>query len=375
MTSVHSARIAHLIDPEWDVATLDNVFRDVVTQKNTDLKDAEAKREISLDKLNQISFKLSAVESDQKKKLVEYTKYKDTVLDAMHVDDMAEFESELQELEENYEIMSSDQAKISAQLDYFEQCLDTAQKHNQCRLCKRTLKDEKDFTKTKFMDSLKGMISRASQNVEQDLEQITAELEKARNAKPSYELAKRAEAIELPALKAQHDKLVSERNAVNKQLEEHDVVIYELTQAKQEVDSLSANVQSIVSSYNEARELEHRIAGLKKKQKITSLSRGINAVREDLQAVTDESRTAKATLAALNSGREKSRKLVSILELRIRDVNAELSSAQSSLKEKRNLTERIEEFKNTNSEQREAIRGFEAELQDLEPQLEQAQAK
>lgn len=375
MKSVHSARIAHLIDPEWDVATLDNVFRDVVTQKNADLKDAEAKREISQDKLNQISFKLSAVESDQKKKLMEYTKYKDTVLDAMHVNDMAEFESELQELEENYEIMSSDQAKISAQLDYFEQCLDTAQKHNQCRLCKRTLKDEKDFTKTKFMDSLKGMISRASQNVEQDLEQITAELEKARNAKPSYELAKRAETVELPALKTQHDKLVSERNAVNKQLEEHDVVIYELTQAKQEVDSLSANVQSIVSSYNEARELEHRIAGLRKKQKITSLSRGINAVREDLQMVTDESRTAKATLAVLNSEREKSRKLVSILELRIRDVNAELSSAQSSLKEKRNLAERIEEFKNSNSEQREAIRGFEAEFQELEPQLEQAQAK
>ena len=375
MKSVHSARIAHIIDPEWDVATLGNVFRDVLAQKTADLKDAEDKREISQDKLNQISFKLSAVEQEQKKKRMEYTKYKDAVLDAMHADDITEFESELQELEENYEIMSSDQAKISAQLDYFEQCLDTAQKHNQCRLCKRTLKDEKEFTKTKFMDSLKGMIARASQNVEEDLEQVTAELEKARNAKASYELAKRAEEVDLPALKAQYDKLVLERNAVNKQLEDHDATIYELNQAKQEVESLSTDIGSIVNSYNEARELEDRIAGLKQKQTTGRLSRGINAVREDLQKVTDEGRSAKATLAALSSERDTLRKLIGTLELRIRDVNAELSSAQSSLKEKRTLAERIEELKHTNSVEREAIRGFEAHIQELEPQLEQAQAK
>ncbi|KAF1973614.1 DNA repair protein rad50 [Bimuria novae-zelandiae CBS 107.79] len=348
MKSVHSARIAQLIDSDWDVAALDSAFRDVLAQKTNDLKDAESKREISQDKLNQISFKLSSVESEQKKKRVEYAKYKDT------------FEDKLQELEESYGIMSSDQAKMGATLEYFEQCLEIAEKHNECRLCKRTLKDEKDFTKAKFMANLKNLIARASQNVEEDLEQVTLDLEKARNVKPSYELAKRAEDVELPALKAQYDKLISERNTVNQQLEQHDALIYELNQAKQEVESLSTDVQSIVSSYNAARELEDRIIGLKKKQKSGGLSRGINAVREDLQKVTDEGRRAKGALAALVSERDKLRKLVGTLELRIRDVNAELSAAQSSLKEKRSLAERMEELKIDNTKQRDDIRRFDA---------------
>jgi DNA repair protein RAD50 len=63
------------------------------------------------------------------------------------------------------------------------------------------------------------------------------------------------------------------------------------------------------------------------------------------------------------------------LDLRIRDINAELSNAQSQLKEKRELIGRIDEFKSHNNEQREAIRGFDDDLQNIVPQIEQAKLK
>ncbi|KAJ4292482.1 DNA repair protein rad50 [Kalmusia sp. IMI 367209] len=378
MKSVHSARITQLVDPDWDVASLANTFRDAVAQKSSDLKEAESRREIAQDKLNRISFQLSSVESEQKKKRAEYGTYKNIVLDAIQKDDIADFEETLQELEESYEIMSSDQAKIDAQLEYMKACLQVAEEHNQCRLCKRTLKDDKTdhFTKAKFLTDLKGLITKASSNANAgNTEDVLAELEKVRNAKPSFELAKRAEEMEMPALKNQYDKLILERNAVNKQLEEHDNVIYDLKNLKQEVDSLSADVQSIVSYYNQARELEDQIDDLKKKQKAGGLSRGITAVREDLQRVMDESRIAKVALATLNNEREKLRKHVNALELYIRDVHADLSAAQSSLKEKRNLAERMEEFRANNADQREAIREFETQVERLDPQLTTAQGK
>ncbi|KAF9731038.1 hypothetical protein PMIN01_10996 [Paraphaeosphaeria minitans] len=376
MSSVHSARISKLIDPDWDASTLGSVFRDVLAQKNIDVKDAEAKREVSQDKLNQISFRLSSVESEQKKKRTEYTKYKNVVLDAIQKEDISDFDETLSELESEFVTLSDDNASFGAQLKYFEACLDTAETHNQCRLCTRTLKDDKaeGFTKAAFMIRVMNMVAKATQNLDANIEDVQAELEKVRNAKPSYELARRAEEVELPALKVELEKLVAERNAVNKELEEHDSAIDELKEFKMEVDSLSADVQSIVSSYDEARELEDRVVVLKKKQKISGLSRGINAVREELQEVNTESRIAKAELAALSGDRDKLRKTVSLLELRIRDINAELSAAQSSLKEKQNLAERIEEFKSGNAEQREAIRHLETELLALEPELERAQA-
>lgn len=376
MKSVHSARIKQLVDHDWDIASLGNTFRDVLAQKSKDLKDAEAKREFSQDKLNQISFRITSIETEQKKKHAEYTKHKNTVLDAIQRDDIADFEETLAEVENDLNTLSNDRASFGAQLEYFQSCLDVAEKHNQCRLCRRTLKDDKKeaFTKEGFMANLKNMVAKASQSADADIDEVQAELEKLRNAQPSYELAKRAETVELPTLKAEHEKLIHERNNVNKQLEEHDNIVYELKQAEQEVESLSADVQSIVSSYEEARELDNRIILLRKKQKTGGLSRGIGAVREDLQKVTEESRAAKTELATLTNERDKLRNTVSTLELQIRDVNAELSAAQSSLKEKRNLAERIEEIKMSNVEQREAIRKFDTELQTLEPKLEQAQA-
>ncbi|OAG05936.1 P-loop containing nucleoside triphosphate hydrolase protein [Paraphaeosphaeria sporulosa] len=288
-----------------------NAFRDVLAQKNNDVKDAEEKH------------------SEQKNKRAEYTKYKNVVLDAIRKEDITDFDDTLSELESDF----------GAQLKYFEACLDTAETHNQCRLCMRTLKDDKaeGFTKAAFLIRVKNMVAKATQNLDANIDDVQAELEKVRNAKPSYELAKRAEEVELPALKAEHEKLVT---------------INELKESKREIDS----------SYDEARELEDRVVALKKKQKTK------------LQKVNTESRTAKAELAALSGEREKLRKTVSTLELRIRDINAELSAAQSSLKEKRNLAERIEEFKNSNTEQREVIRSLETDLLALDPELERAQA-
>jgi len=378
MKSVHSARISRLIGSDWDVASLASAFQEVISHRSSELKEAESRREKSQSKLNEIRFQLSNVETEQKKKRVDFQEYEKLVLSAIEKEDISYFEDSLQDLEEDYELASSDQAKIEAQLEYMRACLETAQKHNQCRLCKRTLREDKveNFTKTKFLSELEGIIAKASKNAqEEDTDKLFAKLEAVRNAKPSYELAIRARDSELPALKVQFDRLALERDTVNKELEEHDNIIYDLNDSKQEVESLSTDIQAIIKYYNQAREFEDRIADLTKKQKGGELTRGINAIREDLQVITDEIRNAKAALASLISEREKSRKLMTSLELRIRDVSAELSAAQASLKEKRSFSERIEEFKTQNSDQRELIRNFDSTMQTLSPQIEQAQLK
>lgn len=378
MKTVHSSRISQLVDPDWDVATLEATFSQTLSQKVEKVREAESRREISQSALTNITYKLKNVESEQSKKNAEFQKYEKSVLDAIQKDDMSDFEETLKDLEEQYELTSSDQAKIEAQLEYMQSCLQVAKEHNQCRLCKRSLKDDKaeHFTKAGFISGLEGLVAKALKNAQtENSDELFAELETVRNSKPNYDLAIRARDEDLPALAAEHEKLSSERDSINKQLEEHDGIIYDLQQSKQEVESLSTDVRSIVNYYKESCELEIQIDSLQKNQKAGGFSRGIEAVRGDLQKITEESRNAKATLATVSDEREKSRKLINTLEIRIRDINADLSAARASLKEKRSLAERIDEFKANNSEQRDAIRDVDRDIHALDPQMEQAQLK
>ncbi|KAF2681066.1 DNA repair protein rad50 [Lentithecium fluviatile CBS 122367] len=366
MKNVHNARISKLVDPEWDA----------VSERAAKVKEAESRRDIAQSKLDNLQYKLSNVESEQKRKRAEFQKYEKTVLDAISKDDISDFDKTMTELEENYELTSSDQAKIEAQLEYMQACLKVAKEHNQCRLCKRMLKDDKadHFTRAGFISGLEGTVAKALKNAAtENADELFAELETVRNAKPSYELAIRARDTELPTLKKELEKLASEREVIIKELEEHDAIISDLQSSKQEIDILSPDVLSILKYYNEVCELETEMGSLKKMQKAGGLSRGINAIREDLQKATDESRTIKATLANISNEREKSRKLISTLEIRVRDINAELNAAQASLKEKQALAVRIGEYRAENTRQREAIRVVDADIESLIPQVEQAQ--
>lgn len=378
MKKVHNQRLSQLVDPEWDPATLETTFQQVLAEKVGKVKEAGSRRDIAQTKLDKVNFQMSSLESQLKQKRTELQNYEATVRNSIQKDDVSDFDETLQQLEEEYEASSSDKAKFEAQVDYMSKCLQYAEQHNVCRLCKRTLHDDEDedFTTAGFISGLKDIVAKAKKNMQADnAEEIFTELEAARNAKPSYELATRLRDTELPAIQSNLTKLTAERDTLNKQLEDQDAVIYDLEAAKQEVESLSKEVQTVVGYYSRAQELEAEIKELAQKQKTAGLSRGIDAIQADLKRVSEDSRNARTTLEQLTAARDKSRNLITTLELSVRDINADLNSAQSKLKEKRALADRIEDFKKENNKQREAIRNFDQDINDISPEIEQAQYK
>jgi DNA repair protein RAD50 len=378
MQKVHGSRISQLIDSDWDPASLDSAFQQALSEKSSKVKEAAARREITQSKLSKINYEMSSLESQLKKKRSELREHENTVKEATQVEDITDFDETLQQLEEEYEIVSTDTAKFSAQLGYMRQCLETATEHNACRLCKRELHDDKsqDFTTAGFLAMLEDTIKKAEKNMKVDNpEVLLVNLEGARNAKPSYELAIRLRDNEIPALQKSLNKLTSERGGVNKQLEDQDGVVHDLEAEKEEVESMAKEVQSIVGYHNKVHELEIQIKELAHTQKTAGLSRGIDAIQDDLKKVTDETRSARTALDQLTAARDKSRNLVTSLELSNRDINAELNSAQSKLKEKRALVVRIEEYKSESNKERELMRGYDKEIEKLVPEIEQAQYK
>jgi DNA repair protein RAD50 len=376
MKKVHNKRISQLVDPDWDPATLETTFQQALSEKAEKVKEASSRRDISQSKLDKVIFQMSSLESQLKQKRSELGQYEQTVKEAVQKDDISDFEETLQQLEDDYEGVSSDNAKFSAQVEYMQSCLKIAERDNVCRLCSRELHDDRSqgFTTAGFLAKLEDIVAKAKKNMEVDNpDELLAELEVARNAKPSYELAVRLREKEIPALQTDLAKLASERESVNKQLEDQDGVVQDLEAARQEVESMSKEVQSIVGYYNKVRDLEVQIKDLAQKQKAAGLSRGIDAVQSDLKKITEDSRNARTALDQLTASRDKSRSLIASLELSVRDIYAELSSAQSKLKEKRALSTRIEEFKSENTKQRELMRSYDKNIEELVPEIEQAQ--
>jgi DNA repair protein RAD50 len=378
LKKVHNKRISQLVDSDWDPSTLESSFQQVLSEKVSNVKEAGSRRDILQNKLDKITFQMSSLESQLKAKRAELQKCEATVKDSIQKDDISDFDETLQLLEEDYEAASSDKAKFEAQIDYMSKCLEVAKRDNVCRLCKRSLHDDKseDFTTAGFLSKLQDIIAKAQINMQGDnAEELLAELEAARNARPSYDMAVRLRRTDLPALQAELTKLISERDSINKQLEDQDAMIYDLEAVKQDVESMSKEIQTIVGYHNRAHELEVQVKELAQTQQSAGLSRGIDAIQTDLKKVTDESRNARTVLEQLTSSREKSRGLITTLELSIRDINAELNNAQSKLKEKRALADRIDELKTENNKHRDEKRGYDKSIEDLVPEIEQAQYK
>ncbi|KAF2736526.1 hypothetical protein EJ04DRAFT_562390 [Polyplosphaeria fusca] len=378
MTGAHGLRISRLVDSAWEPASLESSFQTALSQQADKVKDATSRRDVTQSNLDAINFKLQNAESGQTKKRAELLKLEQTVQDSIGQDDMDDFEETLNGLEEDFSVANSDRDKFEATTHYFKKAMATAEKHDACHLCKRTLKDDKtiDFTKKGFLENLQLLIEKASSMADADnLADLKKDLQKARDAKPSYDLAILVRETDLPALESEIAKLFQERATVNKALEDQDELVIDAENAKQEVESLSKDVQSIVAYHNQVRELEVKIRDWAEKQKSAGLSRGINAIQDDSKKVSDEVRKAKATLASLSAERDHSRTRINDLALKIRDISAALSSAQTKLKEKRSLSGRIQEFKTTNANEKEATQGFERDMQALDPQIEQAQMR
>ncbi|OAL54108.1 DNA repair protein rad50 [Pyrenochaeta sp. DS3sAY3a] len=375
MKKVHNKRISQLIEAEWDPSTLEGSFQQALSEKAEKVKEARSRRDIAQTKLDQLNFRMSSLESQLKSKKAEMQKYEQIVKEAIQRDDISDFDETLQQLEEDFEAASSDKAKFEAQIDYMSKCLEVAQRDNVCRLCMRSLHDDRseDFTTVGFISKLKDIIRRAEATKQGDnADELFAELEAVRNAKASYDLAVRLRKTDLPSMQKDLATLTTERDQINKQLEDQDAIIYDLEAAKQEVESLSKEVSTIAGYFNKAHELEVQIKELSQKQKSAGLSRGIDLIQTNLKKVTEESRTARTALDHLIADRDKSRSLITNLELHVRDITADLNNAQSKLKEKRVLADRIDEFKTDNNNQREAIRKFDVEIETIVPEIEQA---
>lgn len=375
MIGAHNDRLTLLLPTGWTPESIERDYQALVNQRSSEIKEAEVQRDSVSRELEQLDFKLSSVRKSLASNREELKACAQVITDATGEEDPREFEATLNDLEKSFLTQSNDAALFEEKKKYFVKCLEILRGHDYCETCQRSMRNDKE--RQTFTKRLETVIKKAEADTGDDeLEQTKAELTTARAAKPRFDTWIRLQDQEMPSLLSEEQALATQRTRLLSTIDDQDSSLRDKQEAKREVDSMSRTTQTIARYHTDIRSFTAQIEELTAKSTQSGLSlRGLEQIKEDIKTVSDEFRSVNARLAQLNSDRDRSRNIISALELEASDVRSRLNQAVFQLREKSNLEGQARDLRSHNQTLRDSLKGLDKDLQALQPSIAQAQMR
>lgn len=371
MTGAHGSKISRVVGDEWTPATIERGYTDVLEHKKLEARDAENQRDGVSRELELLESKMIATKDEikrqQKIKQDAEKKVKDVI--ETEAEDYPEI---LRDLEANNNAMGADAASQGALLNFYKDSLNIADQHGACKLCMRAWKNDKEKTtfKTNLEKKLKAIVD---QEFAKEAEQTKEDLANVRNLRSDYDAWLRLKNVEIPAMQKELHDLEAKRAEVLGEIERREAIVSECQGSKRDVEALQKTVQNISKYRTDIDAFKAQIADMEGKQNVGGDYRALAQIQSDLETVNDQSRRAKMAHQQLVDERDQTKATITSLELESRDVQSKFSSANYQLKEKSSLQTQVEDLKTSTNEQRESMRRIDSSLQDIAPQIAQAQ--
>lgn len=372
MKGAHGSRISKIVTEEWDPATLEQDYRGVMEGKSRELVGAEKDRDGVSREQEQVEFRLKTVRNDLKRKQTESKECGQRIRAAIE-DEPSEFPYTLQQKEIQLEEGRSQVTENRGMMDYFMKCVEAANIKKVCRTCTRVFKEKELDT---FIKKYEGVIAKANKEEEdRALKELEDELKVVRDLSADYDTWQRLSTNEIPSLEKEAARLEAQRDELTAKLERHDLVVSERQESRNDTESLGRTVTTIARYQTEITSFEGQIKELSAKQQISGLARTLEDIQEELATTGEKARAVKLTISKLTGSKDLSTTEINRLEIESRDVKGDLANAVHQLENRASLVARVDEYKNLNQRQREAIDTADKEIEKLAPEISTAQIK
>ncbi|KAL4865685.1 hypothetical protein BDV12DRAFT_174124 [Aspergillus spectabilis] len=373
MKGAHGERLLKLVDQNWKFDTLEQDFQRTLENEAKAKSNAERARDGISRELEQVEFKLENVKKSLDQRQKELKECIEEIREAIE-DEPEEYPEVVKQRQAQLDIARKDIGQYAGIGEYMATCLETAKTQKVCRLCTRPFRNENELAT--FWKKLEGLVKKAQRDAEDDeVRQLEEDVNAARAASTAYDTWCRLKQTEIPELKKETDKYILQRDGLLNQLEDRDKVVSEATEKKRDVEALSKTVNTIVRYDSEIKSIRSQIQELSSKQQDVVSPRTLEDIQDELANIGEKSRGLKKSLSKHTNDKEQARSELNNLELRLRDVKSNLDNVKFQLERKYDLTSRIEEYKNLNSQQREAIAKADRDIEDLTPELLKYEAK
>ena len=374
MSGAHGDRLRAIVSPEWQPITLEGDYQRVLDSKKCLVKDAERQRDGVSRELEQLEFKLKTARTEVKKKEKELEGCTQ-VLREITQGDPDEYPEILMQLKVDRDTRKEDVNGYESMKKYFTECIDVAKSDQPaCRLCSRAFSDEKSVRQ--FVKKLESKVSQgALDGMRKELKELDADLERATAAGTSYDTWRRLSEKELPSLREEVMKLEQTREALLRRIEEHDRDVNEKQEIARDAETLAKPVANISKYSADEASIKTQIAELAAKEQDSGLSRTLEDLQEEIEAIGAKSRLLRSSLTKLQADEKRARSQHNNFEVELGKLKNQLTTANNELEKRTRILSQIDELKKSTQDQRDGINKLDAELQDLSPQFAEQEAK
>lgn len=380
MKAAYGDNISEHVGGNWQPQNLERDFQAVLSRKSRAVVEAQRQRDETKRDLEQADFKLTTARDAQRKntedlKTATRLVLASIVVEGQPLDSVDNYLEELATIESDRDLIRADIDNFKNLTGYFTKCLSTLEQHNKCSLCDRSFSGDSKG-RSFLVDKLRKKVAEDAQiTLKKDLAVLDEELGHAQAARPQYDTYIRLSNGELPSLEKDITRIEEQRKALISRLEEQDSVVSQEENAKRDVEFLTKTVINISRYHEEIVGFESEITKLSSQQKFSGSLLSIDDIRGKITTCGEQSRSLRVKVNKLNADRERARALISSLELELKDTFNKLSTADHQLEKKQGLLARIQELKENNNQQRDAIQRADADLESLEPQIAKAKAQ
>lgn len=335
LLSAHGDRITSILGRDWTADNVARLYKDALESAANEVKSAERESADAARQLEQIQYKQkSARESLTKKKAS--AQQSEEKIRAVTTNEPSEYEQDLLDAQTAAD-RAREGTKGSKQLhDYFLRILETLNSDKPaCRVCNRGFKNTDDPVFKRMRKSVEQNVQQTLKEIEDvDADTYENELKEILDLKAPYETWKTLTEDEIPSLESEVSSLSQERDSVLAKIEKRDKVVAERQQIKKELETISETVSSLSKCETEIKTLKGQVGDLSGKQSQHAGGRTLDDIQEELGKVGDQIRAVKKQITRFMTEQDQSKTDLSAMELDLRDLKGELSTANYQLEKK-----------------------------------------
>lgn len=373
MVGAHGDRIKSVLGEGWKPSTLDASYDRALKNLEGELADAKKQLDGTQTQADNLRSKLDELKATLATKQKEVKSAEKDIYKAAGCTPN-DFPDELAAREAARDDHKQESGSLEVIQSYFDSAVKTAERQKSCRMCARHF--EGDAELRKMLERVEQEQNKLVQQIDPNkLKDAEAALEQARSVSTQFDTWERLTEKEIPAIRREIDGVELKWQKVNKECEDQSSVYKEKASEKQDIDSLSKTVASIVKLSSESSTLETQIKELAVKQKAEGLSRGLEAVQADIKKLDGESKAQQALRSEAVNNRDRKRTAVSSLELEVSNLNGKLNQAMYDLKARKDLEGQEQEYKGYKTLEREKVREADTKLGINASQMATEQAK
>ncbi len=238
---------------------------------------ADAKKRVvdTQQKLKEAEYRLSTLRESEKKLSSESDRGKAAVrkvlqtiksTDLVSVDD---YQTELETIEEDLLEVEKETSLFDHMKEYYTKCQTVLNKHNKCLLCERSL-TEQPRERSRLAEKIaKQLTDTAKKELEKEKHDLEGKLGQLRAVRSHYDSHQRTEK-ELPSVRTQIASLISQKEAIVRELEKHDAAHTKADEERQDTELMQKTVANIAQTFKAVADSEREISRLASQQQTGS---------------------------------------------------------------------------------------------------------